>query len=221
MRNRKISVLISARTENEQGSSLIELVFYILLLASITAIAVSIITHEVSESNITQGKLSTINQLNTASTLIQRNITQANGIQRASTSRISLVTVEDGQQYQVDYFAYVRGVYEDVPEDVRNNDVLLQNPNSIFEYRVNVVTGESNLSVIVSSFSSDEYNTLFEFYDKNNYQLIGIDSPILSGSQQAQIKRIKFNLVAIVDTTGDVQQVESSAVPMLIPISLP
>lgn len=194
--------------DRETGVSLVEILVYILLFSIIAVMTVTIITSTVDSSNRFAETSTTQTQVNQSASVLQRDISLANAITFASSTRIDFRVRQDNTDFEIKVFEYIPGTTTEFPQGTVIGD--LPPYNAIIQVRTNVNTGETGQSVLVQGIQpSETARQLFRYFDASNGEIMDTSS----ADSLNTIARVEFNIVA--NSTGRASNIElrSSATP--------
>lgn len=213
------------RSNSEHGFTMVEILVGILLLAGVIAVVTSTLINATQTSDkLTRG---TVNQskILDAVSLITRDISLSKSVEYASSTGLSLKTIEEGVESNVKYF-YWDGSANSIPNtpkfaDVKNNISLLpQGTPSIIEYRV---VGSATSTPIVRSLI-EGYNpganstSLFLYFDNKNNEILTDNKGVVDSDKLATIRRVQLHISSIIEGREKQMEIQTSASPRFMGI---
>lgn len=207
--------LVEFRKNNrEEGLSLVEILVAIALLSVVSIIVVSLINTTMNSASRFSNVTSSQAEVSTATSSLQRDISTANQVIKATDRSLLLRVRSDSKDYEVMYFAFDKSDASNIPAGV---DVASLPPYSaLIQLRREVGSTTFAQNVVIKQLVFEKTSQIFKFYDSQNAEVTGVPTLSSGGSASqntlSDVKRIEFNLSAKADGRGTPIQMASSAV---------
>lgn len=202
---------VEKTAKNERGFSLVEILVAIGLIAVLSTVVVTAVLNANKVGQNSAQSAMTQQELLDASNRVTHEVAAATKFLEATSSKMKVLLVEEGEEWEITYFAY----QPSAPSTGLGIDAsLLPSTPAVMELR-HRVDGEVGdiVSTIISGYQPNASIPVFSYFDKTNTSPMAVP---VTGDALGEIKRVSFRFTSFAEGRDAPMEIVTSITPRTV-----